>query len=183
MKLSFLKKRATVCVITALMVAVSIPLGVHCTETRAADQVTALFYEGTGGGYGIQYDLEQRMGTAANLLTVAQRYLEAGDSDLQALSSARERLSQAATIGDKYDANVQLSDAAATMISRLKGEALTETDSQYVTQFETDLAAAQDRIARSSYNQQAQAYNNSLQSFPVNWLRTIAGVEELELFL
>ena len=69
------------------------------------------------------------------------------------------------------------------MISRLKGEALTETDSQYVTQFETDLAAAQDRIARSSYNQQAQAYNNSLQSFPVNWLRTIAGVEELELFL
>ena len=69
------------------------------------------------------------------------------------------------------------------MISRLKNEALSETDSQYVTQFETDLAAAQDRIARSSYNQEAQAYNNSLDDFPVSWLRGIAGVEELELFL
>ncbi len=184
MKRSFFKKRATACVLTALMVAVSIPLGVHCTQTRAAEQVTALFYEGTNGdGYGIQYDLEQRLGTAANLLTVAQRYLEADDPDLQALSTARENLSQAANIRDKYDANVQLSDAAATMISRLKNEALSETDSQYVTQFETDLAAAQDRIARSSYNQEAQAYNNSLDDFPVSWLRGIAGVEELELFL
>ena len=52
-----------------------------------------------------------------------------------------------------------------------------------MTQFETDLAAAQDRIARSSYNQEAQAYNNSLDDFPVSWLRGIAGVEELELFL
>ena len=45
------------------------------------------------------------------------------------------------------------------------------------------MAAAQDRIARSPYNRLAQEYNSGLSQFPVDLLRGIAGVEELELFL
>lgn len=178
------KNRAVAIALTVLMVAGSIPLGVNRTESREASAALSVFYNGENqDGYGVQYDLEQRMATAANLLTVAGRYMEADDPALTALRTARQELMQADSVAKKYDANVRLSDAAATVLSRLENMELSESDKKYPAEFETDLAAAQDRIARSPYNRLAQEYNSGLSQFPVDLLRGIAGVEELELFL
>ena len=93
------KNRAVAIALTVLMVAGSIPLGVNRTESREASAALSVFYNGENqDGYGVQYDLEQRMATAANLLTVAGRYMEADDPALTALRTARQELMQADSV-------------------------------------------------------------------------------------
>ena len=83
--MKFLKSYTGALVVLAAVIVLSAPLGCLRSVNAQRAQVLELFAQGgQGDGGSVASDLQDRIGTAQNLLTVARRYPEAaGISDLE----------------------------------------------------------------------------------------------------
>lgn len=176
-------------VIAVAVIALSVLFGFHRSATAARAEVEALFYTGAGGsGASIQTDLEDCLGVTANLLTVAGRYLDAGE--LEALEGSRRELEASLdsathyySIGNAAGAYRRLTQRAEAVMTALEEQPLSEKDAGYVRGFRADLDARADTIRRDPYNQEADRFNQQvLGIFPANLLKHIAFVREAEPF-
>ncbi len=148
---------------------------------RERARVENMFYSGQGG-FCIQNDLDERIISATNYLTLARRYLPEDNAALRGVAQAASELSNAQGIRDKYDANASLSSAAAYLEAELEKQALTERDKSYARSIPADMESRNDTMSRDPYNQIAGEYNEVLSRFPANLLSTVTGVEKAELF-
>lgn len=145
--------------------------------------VDAAFYAGVNGsGFSIQRDLDERVISATNLITVARRYLPESDGALQSFVKARDDLAMAKGIREKHDANVKLSSAAADIVSRVEKEPLSAQDAAYLRSIPVDMQSRNDTISRDGYNDFAARYNETLSRFPANFFSAILSIEKAELF-
>ena len=80
------------------------------------------------------------------------------------------------------EANQMMGQAAQALYEELKNTQLSETDQKYPDQLIAQMESEQDKINRSSYNEDAREFNARLEKFPVNLLRGVAGVEPLATF-
>lgn len=180
--MNFFKSYTGAMTVMVVVIVLSILGGSHRSLTAERNKVEALFYSGTdGSGYSIQTDLDERCAIAANLLTVAGRYL--GKDDTADVSAFIRQLERADSPPEKYEWNQALGEAAETLLTKLEGCALSEKDAQYVRGFRTDLNARADTIARDGYNGLADQFNTQvLGSFPANILSKLTFVRQAEAF-
>ena len=80
------------------------------------------------------------------------------------------------------EANQMMGQAAQALYEELKNTQLSETDQKYPDQLIAQMESEQDKINRSSYNEDAREFNARLEKFPVNLLRGVAGVAPLATF-
>ena len=80
------------------------------------------------------------------------------------------------------EANLRLGDAAQVLFEELEKTQLSETDKKYPGQLMAQMKSQQDMIVRSSYNDDARAFNERLERFPVNFLKYAAFVKPLGVF-
>jgi len=176
-KRSFASAVLIACIVAGLLIGTARPLG------RMADEVEALFYYGENGdGYCIRKDLEERAISATNMVTVASRYLDSGNTALTTLRDAINALSAAKTIGDKYDANEALTAAAAGLVAELGKLELSEKDAKYISGLRTELQSRNDTISRNGYNAAALDYNSLLERFPTRVLAGVLSIDKMEYF-
>ncbi|MEA4955783.1 MAG: hypothetical protein VB096_09795 [Pseudoflavonifractor sp.] len=170
----FLKSRQGAAVVLAVVVIGSTIFGAHRSLTAVAADVRAR-------GSHVQQDLQSRAGVGANLYTVAGRYLDSSDADLNALSSALTALS-----GNVTDQSAQ--DALLTTLNPVmeklgKAEDLSEKDRGYLSGFQTQLDSIAFTISHDPYTAAAVEFNNkTLSTFPASLLKTVAGVNELPVY-
>lgn len=184
-----MKKRNLVgaCVMAA-MILLAIPLGTHTSLTKLReDMAGSYYYDKTG--YAIYEGVENREATGNNLITVARRYTETNPalSELIDEMDYAVRLSQNSygEIGDfseEAQANELMGQAAQALYEELKNTQLSQEDQKYPDQLIVQMESEQDKINRSSYNEDAREFNAQLEKFPVNLLRGVAGVEPLATF-
>ena len=168
------QKRIAAAVVMVCMVLLALPLGVNRSLTKLREEAeNSYYYDSTG--FAVYSGIDAREDAASNMLTVAKRYTEENEK-LEPLINELDRaikVSQNTTYGDfgeEAEANLRLGDAAS------------ETDKKYPGQLMAQMKSQQDMIVRSSYNDDARAFNERLERFPVNFLKYAAFVKPLGVF-
>jgi hypothetical protein len=180
------KKRNIIgaCVMVAAILA-AVPLGAHTSLTRLREDAQgSYYYDNTG--YAIYEGLDQRQATANNLITVARRYTSV-NSNLTGLIDDLDyavRLTNGSYDDDAQEAqaNQMMGEAAQALYEELKKTDLSEEDQKYPDQLIAEMESEQDKLNRSSYNEDAREFNQKLKSFPVNLLLPLTGVQPLATY-
>ena len=170
-------------VVLAAVIVLSAPLGCLRSVNAQRAQVLELFAQGgQGDGGSVASDLQDRIGTAQNLLTVARRYPETdGISDLEgAIAWAQGNADP--DKGAFPEADVNMGAVCAQVIAQLRAAGVSEKDAQYLYGFEAELSGAADRMSRDEYSKAADRFNRKvLGRFPAVLLRNLGAVKELAL--
>ena len=173
------------CVMAGLIL-LAIPLGVHNSLGKLRDEAEGSYYYDKTG-YAIYEGIDNREAAGNNLITVARRYTETNPAltDLIDDMDYAVRLSQNSydsNFAEEAEANQMMGQAAQALYEELKKTQLSAEDAKYPDQLIAQMESEQDKINRSSYNEDAREFNTRLEKFPVNLLRGIAGVEPLATF-
>jgi len=179
---AFLKKYKTATLISTVVIIASILLGTGRSLRALKAEVDAAFYNGVNAdSLSIQNDLNERLDLSYSLTTLAGKYLS--DSSRDDVLAAREKLTNADGITDKYDANEELTDATQALISALQDVTLSEEDEKSLQRLDANLRSRNDTISHDGYNQLAEQFNTDvLGAFPANLIGRLAFVREAELF-
>lgn len=184
--MSIWTSRKTAIAVTAVCVVASTLLGSHRSLAAVRRGVEAAIDQGADdSGLSIGSDLANACAIAANLHTVASRYIQATHpDDLDSLAYARERLEEAKTTGERKSAFQELLTQCRQVQSDLTGlPQVSEADRIYLSGFRLDLEAAADTIQRDPYNDLARQFNDeTLGKFPVGALGRLTGIKPLETF-
>lgn len=172
------------CVLAATLV-LAVPLGVHTSLTALRDEANSSYYYDQTG-FAIYEGIENREAAASNMITVAERYTDENPALTSLIGDLDYAVdySQNCWDGDSglAEANQLMGQAAQALYEELKNTQLSETDEKYPDQLLAQMESEQDKINRSSYNEDAREFNARLEKFPVNLLRGVAGAEPLATF-
>lgn len=181
--MSKLDNRRLAAVGMALMILLSLFVGTARSLYPMRNAAQQVFFEGVDrDGLGIQNDLNKRIELSYNLVTVAKKYSESDTDAVKAVLSAREKLSSADSIKEKYKANIALTEATETLIEEMKSYSLSEKDEKYRKEIRDDLNSRNETISSDGYNAAASSFNSELSSFPASVIGRLVGLRSLELF-
>ena len=163
------KKNAIGACVLAAAIVLAVPLGVHTSLTKLREDAENTYYY-DNAGYAIYEGVEERQATANNLITVAERYTSENPALTELIGDLEYTVRLAQNSYDDFaeeaQANQMMTDAAQALYDELKNTQLSE----------------QDKINRSSYNDEAREFNARLGKFPVNLLLPLVGVEPLATY-
>jgi hypothetical protein len=186
--MDIIKNRKFAILITVAVVVLATLFGVHRSAGKAARQIEARFYDGVyleDEKYresSIDSQLKKRDTAALGLISIAENYggLEALNGDLK---QARNDLLDAARISDKYIADEQLQKAYEALYAALMQQELTDRETEAAGHYAATMDGARSLIQKSSYNSEVSEFmNETMRSFPVNLLKSLAFVRYPEYF-
>ena len=180
--MKFLRSRGGAALITAVVVLCSAVFGMGRSLNAVRGDSLEVFEQGQfGDGRSVKADLEARQAVAANLYTVALRYLPENDPQMMALAGARNMLLD--DHGDTAYPNARLVETANDLIQALEAVDLSEKDAQYVSGFRAELQSRTLSIARDPYTAEAIRFNTeTLAAFPASLARSLDLVEPLPVY-
>jgi len=108
--------------------------------------------------------------------------MDAEHSLISAVRKNRDTLAQAETPGQKYEAAQNLLQAVTELYTYMGSLPLSESDQKFRNSLYADINSHNIIISRSTYNQHAREFNNTLKRFPANILGTLTFVRPLELY-
>jgi hypothetical protein len=182
----------TAIIITAALVVLGVLIGGAKSLRGLRAGSEAVFSSGTAASgpdaFDLRADLSEYSGLAANILTVAKRYIPESDPMYGSLNSSRLALNDE-LFGKSYDIQhslyISLRDASELLTQRVLGESgVTASDKALLSGNSQDMKSLQTIISRESalYNNRAGAFNETLKSIPASWIRTLGLVKPLSLF-
>lgn len=179
-----MKKRNVVAgIFMGAAIAVSIPIGINRSLGRLREDMSGSFYYDKAG-YSICDGLEERRAAAKNLLTLAGRYSDSYPELAELIDELdyQVRLSENTWSGDgtflsEAAANNALDAPAEELAAALNRAGLSEKDKKYPDQLILQMRSEQDKINRSSYNDDAIEFNRK-----VDRLRPMAMVSRMAVF-
>ncbi len=179
------KKTMTAALIMVGMLVLSLPLGAHSSLSKLREKAEEdYYYDSTQ--FSIWEGVEQREEAALNLVTLSRGYEEKNDALSELADEVERAVKQSQNAyensEDKVEANQALGAAAEALCDELQRTELSEKDSRYPESLIREMNSQEDQIQRSSYNDEARAYNEELEKFPVNLLRHMAFLEPLPVY-
>lgn len=166
---------------------ISVPLGAG-RSLRELREDSAGDYYSDDTGYAVYEGIETRLADAKNLLTLAEKYVDGNpelDPYIDELDYRISRLEDV-TYGRDYvqeaETNELLGEAAQALYEELEKISLSEKDAGYPIQLIKNLESEQDKLERSSFNDDARAFNARLEKFPASLLSDLLGVEPLPVY-
>jgi len=179
-----LRDRRMALAITLIIMILSMLTGTERSLNKIRQPIADMFYTDMQGGnnYAIEHSLTKRIGHAANLITVAGKFLPDGDKNLIFLTDARKELTDAAYMYEKYAANRKLTDAAVLVCIQLESvEAARDSDFMAILANleESDRAVSYEA---DIYNEKVRGYNRRLTVFPGIITKAFGMTPALELF-
>ncbi len=163
------KKHIGAAVFMAVAIAASVPLGINRSLAKARDEAAGdYYYDRTG--YIIYDGIDQREAEAKNLITVAKRYSDENPELKKLIDELEYRVEVSENTLEMDDetftsiaaANAAMDQPARALAQALEELPLEEKDKKYPAQFIANMDSEQDKIKRSSYNDQARDYNEKL---------------------
>ena len=173
--------RAAAIIGMIVLIAVSIPVGSCISLARERGSAAERYY-GSDDEWGLLEDLSWCSTEAANLATLAGKYLPQDDERIADVQRAREEMGKAEKPGDKAAAFSRLTAKVNALGNALEAAGLPEEDETYRKEILADYNSDADFINRSDYNTEAARFNEILRSTPARGLAELVGIEPLELF-
>lgn len=144
--------------------------------------VEDFFYNGPDGdGYSIQSDLEYIGATANNLKTIALRN-DVSESLISSLTEARQTLSAAKSISEKYVAASLLFDAVTAIYNGFDLGHMNSTDLGFRSSLYDDISSAMQRISHNGYNDAAREFNALRNEFPAKLIAGFFGIAPAQIY-
>lgn len=177
------KKHPFAALFMAAAIIAAVPLGINSSLSELREEASDSYYYDQGG-YAIYEGLEKRRAAASDLVTLAKRYtdkepsLEALADDLEYQVRCAERAvfdGEETGFADTVRANQALDSSAQALADALEQVGLAEKDKKYPGQLIAQMKSEQDKIQRSSYNDNAREYNAKLERFqPIAFQKALA---------
>ena len=181
--MNILYNRKLAALILAVVVLGMILVGGGRSLAQERAKEAQIFWDGdTGDGHSIANDLHARCEAAANLITVAKRYMEANAPEITALRDAAAALESAVTPSEAFEANYDLTLAADHLYSVLNNLELSDADKKHVSGQFTELTSRNQTISHDAYNVKAVYFNAMLERFPTSIIAAVNGIAPLEAF-
>lgn len=182
------KKTFIGAIVMAAAILLAVPVGANRSFDRLYDEAKqSYYYDDTG--YALYQGLETRQSAASNLVTLGKRYASqstelASATDLleEKVAVARNKNYSVDDLAQEIAADKAMGSAAQSVADLLEQATLSEKDAKYPSQLLADLNSEADKLARSSYNDDARAYNAKLEGIPVKWLLPVAGIRTMAVY-
>lgn len=131
----------------------------------------------------VENQLRRRLDLVPNLVETVKGYAAHEREVLQAVTEARARAGQAATVEGQIAANQDLSSALSRLLLVVERYPDLKASANF-SRLQDELAGTENRIAveRRRYNQAVQAYNIAIRRFPTNLLAGLLGFARAPFF-
>lgn len=127
--------------------------------------------------------LQRRADLIPNVVATVKSYAAHESEVYSSIAAARQKLVNASTVGEKAEANEELTAALQGLNVVVESYPELKTDTTYVALMD-ELEGSENRIAtaRKDYNDTVKEYNNKVIRFPGNIFAGIFGFEKAEYF-
>lgn len=131
----------------------------------------------------IDVQLKRRADLIPNLINTVKGYMKHEQSVIDSVTSAREKMVNANNVGDKINANNELTTALNNLYVVVENYPDLKASSNF-TQLQDELAGTENRIAtaRRDYNSVVKEYNEAIKKFPTNLIAGMFGFDEKEYY-
>lgn len=171
-------KNKVVAVAAACLLAAGSVFGIGGAKLASYANSTAAFSDGM---YSIAADLDARLNSAANLVTVAEKVSGVSAGSVEAVRSAVDAVNAAQGPAAKAAADTALDSA----VNALYDEAVALADANQYDLLAGELAefnARGNTIRNNDYNSRAQEFNDTLAGQPAKLIGALWGIEEAEYY-
>ena len=127
--------------------------------------------------------LQRRADLIPNVVATVKSYAEHESEVYSNIAAARQKLVNANTIGEKAEANEELTTALQGLNIVVENYPQLKADSTYIALMD-ELEGSENRIAtaRKDYNDTAEEYNKAIIKFPANIFAGMFNLEKAEYF-
>jgi LemA protein len=131
----------------------------------------------------VENQLQRRYDLIPNYVETVKGYAKHEKEVFVKVTEARSRVAGAAKIGDKIQANNQLSSALGRLLVVVERYPELKANTNFI-RLQDELAGTENRIAveRRRYNETVRIYNTRIRSFPTNIIAGVFGFEKAAFF-
>lgn len=132
---------------------------------------------------GIDVQLKRRADLIPNLIETVKGYAKHEQSIFENVAKARSAMMSAQTVGEKADANNQMTATLKTLFAVSEAYPELKANSNF-QDLQKQLEDTEDKVAysRQFYNSNVLEFNNKVQMFPSNLLANMFGFKAYEFF-
>lgn len=131
----------------------------------------------------VENQLQRRADLVPNLVATTKGYAAQEKEIFTQVAEARSKLAGAGTVGEKAQADAELTSALSRLLVVVERYPELKSDANF-RQLADELAGTENRlaVARKDYNEAVRSFNTRVKRFPTNMMAGMAGFETREYF-